>query len=106
VIDKLLLYDFPGNVRELENLIERGIIMSKGGKLSLGDWFNPKKKRLKPEVFDSLEEAQRKHIIEVLQHTSWKVSGANGAAELLGLRPTTLYSKIDKLEIRRSNDTV
>ncbi len=105
VIDKLVSYDFPGNVRELENLIERGIIMSKGGKLSLGDWFNPKKKRLKREAFDSLEEAQRKHIVEVLQHTSWKVSGANGAAELLGLRPTTLYSKIDKLGIRRSNET-
>ncbi|MEM6964178.1 MAG: sigma 54-interacting transcriptional regulator [Bacteroidota bacterium] len=104
VMDKLMDYDFPGNVRELENLIERGIIMSKRGKLSLGDWFNPKKKIIKPESFISLEEVQRRHIAQVLKYTNWKVSGADGAAELLGMRPTTLFSKIEKFGIKRSND--
>ncbi len=104
VIDKLTAYDFPGNVRELENLIERAIIMSKRGKLQLGDWFNPKQKVKKPVDFLSMEAIQKKHIIEVLQHTNWRVSGENGAAKILAMRPTTLYSKMEKLNIKRSTD--
>ena len=107
VIDKLVAYDFPGNVRELENLIERAIITSTKGKLSLGNWFSPvKKKKIQSTDFLSLEAIQRNHIIEVLQHTAWKVSGDYGAARILGLRPTTLYSKIDRLGIKRSNQAV
>ena len=106
VIDKLMDYDFPGNIRELENLIERGIIMSKRGKLSLGTWFNPKKQKNQSKSILTLEQVQRNHIIETLQYTNWKVSGSGGAAELLGMRPTTLYSKIERLEIRRSNDVM
>ncbi len=104
VIDKLMDYDFPGNVRELENLIERGIITARGGKLSLGNWFSPKKKIVKTENFLTLEAIQRNHIIEVLKHTNWKVSGNNGAAQILGMRPTTLNSRIDKLGIKRSKE--
>lgn len=104
VIDRLQTYDFPGNVRELENLIERAIITSKKGKLQLGDWFQPSQKIAGSENFDSLEEVQRKHIIEVLQHTGWRVSGDKGAAKILKLRPTTLYSKMDRLQIKRSVD--
>ncbi len=104
VIDKLLDYDFPGNVRELENLIERAIITSSKGKLSLGNWFSPsKKKKIQPADFLSLENIQRNHIIAVLQHTEWRVSGDHGAAKILGLRPTTLYSKIERLGIKRSS---
>ena len=103
VIDKLMAYDFPGNVRELENLIERGIITARGGKLNLGDWFSPKKKKItEPENFLTLDDMQRNYIIEILKHTNWKVSGVNGAAEILGMRPTTLKSRIDKLGIKRS----
>ncbi len=104
VIDKLGGYDFPGNIRELENLIERAIITSRGKKLILGSWFSAKPRKPKAIHFSSLEEVQRKHIIEVLKHTKWKVSGANGAAEILGMRPTTLYSRIEKLGIRRSSE--
>ena len=103
VIDKLVLYDFPGNIRELENLIERAIITSRTKKLSLGDWFNPKKKIKRATNFVSLETCQRNYIIEVLKYTNWRVSGEDGAAKLLGLRPTTLYSKLDRLGIKRSN---
>jgi len=104
VIDTLMEYDFPGNIRELENLIERGIIMSRSNKLKLGSWFNPKQKKKAPKKILTLEEIQRNHIIEVLKYTNWKVSGKDGAADLLGMRPTTLFSKIDRLEIRRSNE--
>ena len=104
VIDKLLSYDFPGNIRELENLIERAIITSRSGKLSLGNWFNPKKKKIKAQNFISLEDHQRNYIIEVLKHTNWRVSGDYGAAKLLNMRPTTLYSKMDRLNIKRSMD--
>ncbi len=103
VIDTLNAYDFPGNVRELENLIERAIIMAHGGKLSLGNWFNPKKKFLKSTNYESLETLQRNHIIEVLQHTGWRVGGAEGAAKILDMRPTTLQSRMNKLNIKRSN---
>ena len=102
VIDKLIAYDFPGNIRELENLIERAIIMSRGNKLSLGNWFAPKKKIKKKVDFVSLEAFQRKYIIDVLKHTKWRVSGPDGAAKLLDIRPTTLFSKMDKLGIKRS----
>ena len=98
-----MAYDFPGNVRELENLIERAIITSRTKKLSLGDWFNPKKRKKRTVTFDSLKNHQRNYIIEVLKHTNWRVSGEDGAAKLLDMRPTTLYSKLDKLGIKRSN---
>lgn len=104
VINTLVEYDFPGNIRELENLVERGIIMSKGEKLSIGSWFNPKKNIKKAKKLQTLEEVQRSHIIEVLEHTNWKVSGKGGAADILDMRPTTLFSKIDRLEIKRKFD--
>ncbi len=102
VIDKLVSYDFPGNIRELENLIERALIMSRGNKLSLGNWFNPKKRRKSKVEFVPLESFQRNYIIEVLKFTKWRVSGPDGAAQVLGVRPTTLFSKMDKLGIKRS----
>ena len=103
VIDSLMDYDFPGNVRELENLIERAIIMSKKGKLSLGTWFQSQKKIAKKQNFPTLETIQRDYIIGVLKHTNWRISGNLGAANILGLRPTTLQSRMDKLGIQRSN---
>jgi len=103
IIKKLISYSFPGNVRELENLIERGVITSKRGKLNLSD-FNPKHHKKKIKDFDSLENMQRKYITEVLQHTDWRVSGDKGASLILGIPPTTLFSKIKKLGIKRSNN--
>ena len=105
-LDRLAKYDFPGNIRELENIIERGIITSRAGQLNLGDWLLNKKSKKQLTSFPTLEEMQRQHIIAVLKHASWRVSGEQGAAQILGMRPTTLYSKMDRLGIQRSKEAM
>jgi len=93
----LQAYPWPGNVRELENIIERGIILGRGTHLALGDWL-PVKDR---PAHQSLKEIERQHILSILKLTDGRVSGTQGAAEILGLKRTTLESKIKKLDIRR-----
>jgi transcriptional regulator with GAF, ATPase, and Fis domain len=104
VIDALMTYGWPGNIRELENLIERAMILSPGNTLEAGDWLprtnvtangNGQKTLLK------LEEVEKEHIIETLKKVNWKVSGDKGAAKILGLNPTTLEARMKKLGIRR-----
>ena len=101
VIDSLTAYDWPGNIRELENIIERAMIISPGNKLSLGDWL-PKRvlsSNIQKQV--TLEEYEKKYIIEILDSTEWRVSGNRGAAKVLGMKPTTLESRMKKLGIKR-----
>ena len=105
IMAKLIEYEYPGNVRELQNLIERGVITSRKGKLNLYD-FNPKKSEITSKSFQSLEDHQKFYINEVLKHTRWKVSGVNGAASILGMKPTTLFSRMEKLGIKRSIEAV
>jgi transcriptional regulator with GAF, ATPase, and Fis domain len=101
VIDTLQDYHWPGNIRELENVVERSLITSVGSQLELSDWLQRKHSSPKPTGLITMEEAERNHIISVLEHTRWKVSGKNGAAELLGMIPTTLDSRMKKLGIQR-----
>jgi len=101
VIDTLQDYHWPGNIRELENVVERSLITSVGSQLELSDWLRRKHSAPKPTGLITMEEAERNHIISVLEHTRWKVSGKNGAAELLGMIPTTLDSRMKKLGIQR-----
>ena len=97
-LDKLQEYTWPGNIRELKNLVENGMIISKGKILKI---FPPNKSpAIKPKVL-KLEDVNRNHIKDVLKKTSWRVSGKNGAAELLGLKPTTLEARMKKLGIAR-----
>ncbi len=105
-----LNYDWPGNVRELQNLVERAIIVSKNGEV---DWINiipnikGKQKDLSDietsRIYTSTEwqDMERDNILRALKLTQWKISGERGAAKLLGLRPTTLTSKIKALGIAR-----
>lgn len=105
VLDTLTAYDWPGNVRELENVVERALIISSGRKLELGDWLRQKNKAPKKKGLTTMEDCERNHIIAVLEHTHWKVSGENGAAKILDMIPTTLDSRMKKLGIRRPTAT-
>jgi formate hydrogenlyase transcriptional activator len=100
-IDALLAYSWPGNIRELENLIERAVIISRSSQLEPGKWLpNPGGAPVETRI-PTLGELERDHIMEVLQITGWKVSGARGAAKLLGMKPTTLEARMKKLGIKR-----
>ncbi|MGE5108141.1 MAG: sigma 54-interacting transcriptional regulator [Sphingobacteriales bacterium] len=106
VLEALKAYDWPGNIRELENLVERAIILNPGNILEYGDWLPAIKhdasssENSKP-LLRSIEEVEKEHIIAVLKQTNWKVSGEKGAAKILGLNPTTLEARMKKLGIVR-----
>jgi len=104
MMKKLQSYSWPGNIRELENIIERAVILSKDGNLKLDDSFDLREP-LNPNAghHSTLEDVERNHIISVLDETNWTISGENGAAGLLGLNPNTLRSRIQKLGINRKD---
>jgi len=97
VMDALLSYGWPGNVRELENVIERALILSTGPTLHVEE---PLAAATRP-VADRLETVERQHILRVLDRCGWRIHGRDNAAALLGLRPSTLRSRMQKLNIRR-----
>lgn len=105
VIDSLMAYDWPGNIRELENIIERAMILSRNGVLEYGEWIPTEKVHAsengKTTSSSKLEDVEKEHIIETLKKTGWKVSGEKGAAKILGLNPTTLEARMKKLGIKR-----
>lgn len=101
VINELTAYSWPGNIRELENIIERAMIISQGNKLELGSPLPKSAKLPKDQSLLTLEEVERSHILKALKFTNWKVSGERGAAKLLGLKRTTLEARMKKLEISR-----
>jgi PAS domain S-box-containing protein len=100
VMNALQDYQWPGNVRELENVLERAVINSSGPKLRLVDELKKPSKEL-ATAQKTLEEVERDHIIRILEQTNWKVSGKDGAAEILGLNRSTLRARIRKLGIRQ-----
>ncbi len=110
-------YDWPGNVRELQNMIERAVITSRGNALQfdLPD-LEPPPESLPPsatnpkttfvmEVISEAEKPQREreNILAALRRSHWKVGGPGGAAELLGVKPTTLHSRIKKMDLKKPN---
>jgi formate hydrogenlyase transcriptional activator len=94
-------YSWPGNVRELRNVIERFLITNTGT-VFRADWQSIEKPATSVPS-QVLEEVERTHILGILESTSWKVRGATGAAKILGLKPTTLESRMIKLGITRPN---
>jgi transcriptional regulator with GAF, ATPase, and Fis domain len=98
-IEALKRYDWPGNVRELRNAVERAMIVSRGSTLEID---KPRRKPVKSSQIESLDELQRNHIVRALETTGWRVSGKNGAAEILKINPKTLQSRMRKLGINRA----
>jgi transcriptional regulator with GAF, ATPase, and Fis domain len=110
---QLQRYDWPGNIRELQNVIERAVITCAAGRLRFDLPADTKSK--KPRVSESPEPAEkteilsedemrrheRENILAALRRTKWKLSGEDGAAELLGIKPTTLASRMKKMGIER-----
>jgi len=100
-MDKLQHYAWPGNVRELRNMIERAMIVSTGKTLNVNP---PRGTDALPPEHQNLEEVERSHIVSVLQQTGWRLSGSGGADGILGLKRTTLQSKMKKLGIQRPKE--
>ncbi|PKN28748.1 MAG: Fis family transcriptional regulator [Deltaproteobacteria bacterium HGW-Deltaproteobacteria-21] len=101
-LDAMKRYPWPGNIRELKNLIERAMIESKGKTLIVK---LPERHSAKVTHHLTMEQLERKHIQEVLEKTRWRIRGRSGAAEILGLKPSTLYARMKKLgvELRRQH---
>ena len=103
VMSALTKWDWPGNIRELENFIERAVILSKGPALRvpLAELANPRE--VPAETHATLDASQREHILRVLREAKGVIAGPTGAAAKLGLKRTTLNSKMKKLGIERSD---
>src|SRR5262249_8049089 len=106
----LVDYSWPGNIRELQNAIERGVVLSNSSVLTLGSDLLPieafdtggeQDSSRETNESDSLEEIQRQHILRILGRTGWVISGRRGAGAILGLHPNTLRSLMNRLGIRR-----
>ncbi len=94
-------YGWPGNIRELRNVIEHAVIVSNGDTLLVKV---PKNDGNGTFSIRTLEEVESQHIIEVLKHTEGRIKGPFGAARILGMNPSTLYSRMQKLGIKLSNE--
>ena len=110
-------YDWPGNIRELRNVIERAVILARGGALAFdlptgaaSPPANPDKVRADADgdrkflTEVEMEQRERANLLLVLEKSAWKIKGANGAAELLGVKPTTLLSRMKKMKLKRPRE--
>ena len=114
-IARLQGYDWPGNIRELRNVIERAVILARGGAL---EFDLPQDEPRAPAVLRpadaqnadakmyflteaEMKQRERENTLAILQKTGWKIKGRDGAAELLGIKPTTLLSRIRKMKLER-----
>lgn len=118
-IEVLRQYDWPGNIRELQNVIERAVILARGPRLPLdlallhagspnstnaGSAGSGGENKTQPKIIRAADLAQleRENIVAALEHARWKISGPGGAAELIGMNPNTLASRMRSLGIKRS----
>jgi transcriptional regulator with GAF, ATPase, and Fis domain len=95
-------YSWPGNVRELRNVIERSMILSDSPTLRVALPAARNAGPVSAEV-QTLEEVERRHILDVLGRTGWRISGDTGAARILAVKPTTLEYRLKKLGINRKH---
>lgn len=101
-MDELQAHTWPGNIRELANVIERAVVHSQGNVLQIVDHFKPVSETAPTET---LEEVEREYILRTLENTGWRIEGPHGAAKILGLNPSTLRTRMIKLGIQRRRAT-
>jgi transcriptional regulator with GAF, ATPase, and Fis domain len=120
-IAKLQSYEWPGNIRELRNVIERAVILARGGTLDFdlpvtassapvarpgaqpdSSTSSPAQPKFLTEA--ELQRRERDNLVQVLEAANWKISGPDGAAELLGVKPTTLLSRMDKWGLKKPHN--
>ncbi|PKN67810.1 MAG: hypothetical protein CVU52_10370 [Deltaproteobacteria bacterium HGW-Deltaproteobacteria-10] len=103
-MNKLYQYHWPGNVRELENIMERGVILSPGRKFMVPELGSQSENSADNRNGLTHHDAERTHILKVLDMTRWRIKGKVGAAAILQLNPSTLLFRMRKLGIRRPED--
>jgi formate hydrogenlyase transcriptional activator len=99
-LDRLVAYHWPGNVRELANILERAIILCQGQVLRAEHLGLPETSRPMDDEFGTLEDAERRHILRAFEKTGGVLAGPKGAATLLGVNRSTLWSRMKKLGIK------
>ena len=100
VLNNLKTYHWPGNIRELENIIERAVVLTKTSKLIIDNRINVRKDTPEDQKMLTLDAVQKNHILSVLTKTNGKISGDTGAANILGIKSTTLRARMLKLNIK------
>ena len=104
--ERLLRYSWPGNIRELQNVIERATILARGPLLEIDDALElrleDQETSIVPDQLISFEDMERSYILKVLERTQWVIEGEQGAAAILDLNPSTLRSRMQKLNIRKA----
>ena len=103
VMKALQGYAWPGNIRELEHVIERAMITTQGSVLRLAEKIDGSPPPDRKNGSLSITDVEREHILKALEKTEWRIEGNNGAASLLDLNPSTLRSRMQKLGIARPN---
>jgi len=102
VMDSLVVYNWPGNIRELENVVERSLILSSGSMLTLDGALAKPSQAYKPDSPScNLDDIDRSHIVNILEDCNWRIKGTGNSAERLGLKPSTLRYRMKKLGIQR-----
>lgn len=101
-MESLSRYSWPGNIRELQNVIERAVVLAKGPVVQIDDsMLRANEAAGAVSSIDTLESHERNHILRALGETGWVIHGKKGAAEVLGINPSTLRSRMEKLGIRK-----
>jgi formate hydrogenlyase transcriptional activator len=100
-MDALIRHNWPGNIRELENVIQRGLIVGTGSYFQLPSLRPTEPNITENNKFKTLKEQERAHILQALQQSRWKINGPGGAAQILDINASTLAFRMKKLGIKK-----